>query len=219
MFGGVRVQRRSVTFQRYSAGQGHCGFALRGGLGKGVYNIANPQKNSLPGLLTNEQITCAEVRALIGNEKKELGIMKRAEAQAIADEKNVDLVLIAPQGNPPVVHIIDYGKLRFEQSKKEKEMRKLQKQAVLKEVRLSLNIDDNDLKTKLGHAREFLENGDKVKVTVRFKGREITHGFLGENLMKRVAELCADLGTPDKTPKLEGRNLTMIILPIKGKKQ
>jgi len=133
----------------------------------------------------------------------------------MADAKNLDLVLIAPQGNPPVCRVMDYGKFRFEQSKREKEQRKSQKHIELKEVRMSLNIDTADLNTKVNNALKFLKGGDKVKVTIRFKGREMTHPKLGEKLMERFVEACAEFGTPEKASKFEGRNLNLILAPKK----
>jgi len=155
-----------------------------------------------------------EVRVL-GETGEPLGVMKREKAQKIADEGNLDLVLIAPQGNPPVCRIMDYGKHRFEQSKREKELRKNQKHVELKEVRMSLNIDTNDLNTKVGHAVKFLKSGDKVKVTIRFKGREMTHPKLGEKLMTRFLDACAEFGAAEKPSKFEGRNLHVILAPKK----
>ena len=177
-------------------------------LGRSEHTIGNKD------LLVNEQIQADEIRVL-GEDNEALGIMKRIEAQGIADTKNLDLVLIAPQGNPPVCRIMDYGKFRFEQSKKEKELRKNQKHVELKEVRMSLNIDDNDLKTKVGNAVKFLKHGDKVKVTIRFKGREMTHPKLGEKLMGRFVEACAEYGSSEKPSKFEGRNLHVILAPKK----
>lgn len=139
--------------------------------------------------------------------------MKRTEAQRLADEASMDLVLIAPQGNPPVCRIMDYGKFRFEQSKRDKELKKNQKQVELKEVRMFLNIDTNDLNVKTSNANKFLKNGDKVKVTIRFKGREMTHPKLGEALMKRIKEACAEYGVPEKPSKFEGRNFSMVLAP------
>lgn len=152
---------------------------------------------------------------VIGEDNEALGVMKRSEAQEMADAKNLDLVLIAPQGNPPVCRIMDYGKYRFEQSKREKELRKNQKHVELKEVRTSLNIDDNDLKTKVNNAIKFLKTGDKVKITIRFKGREMTHPKLGEKLMMKFIEACAEFGSAEKPSKFEGRNLHVILAPKK----
>jgi len=153
---------------------------------------------------------------VVGEDNEALGVMKRVEAQEMADTKNLDLVLIAPQGNPPVCRIMDYGKFRFEQSKREKEQRKSQKHVELKEVRMSLNIGDNDFNTKVGSALKFLKSGDKVKVTIRFKGREMTHPKLGEKLMVRFVDACAELGVSEKPSKFEGRNLNIILAPKKN---
>lgn len=146
--------------------------------------------------------------------------MSSKEAQELADKVELDLVLIAPQGNPPVCRIMDYGKHRFEQSKREKDQRKNQQQTQLKEVRLSLNIDIHDLSTKANHAKKFLKAGDKVKVTIRFKGREVTHIDLGRKLMEKFKELCSEYGVGDEKPsKLEGKFFTTILFPKVEKSQ
>lgn len=129
----------------------------------------------------------------------------------MAVEKNLDLVKIAPQATPPVCRIMDYGKFRFEQAKREKEARKNQKIIDTKEVRLSLNIDTHDFETKLNNALKFLSAGDKVKVSIRFRGREMAHAHLGEGQMRKFAEACAEAGTIDKLPKMEGRSMVMFI--------
>lgn len=130
---------------------------------------------------------------------------------SMAVEKNLDLVKIAPQATPPVCRIMDYGKFRFEQAKREKEARKNQKIIDTKEVRLSLNIDTHDFETKLNNALKFLSAGDKVKVSIRFRGREMAHAHLGEGQMRKFAEACAEAGTIDKLPKMEGRSMVMFI--------
>ena len=151
---------------------------------------------------------------LVAEDGEPLGIVSGKEAQELADKENLDLVMIAPQGNPPVCKIMDYGKYRFDQSKREKDQRKNQQQAELKEVRLSLNIDDHDFMTKANHVKKFLKQGSKVKVTVRFKGREVTHFDLGRKLMERFKQECSEFGVSDEKPsKLEGRFYTSIILP------
>lgn len=132
----------------------------------------------------------------------------------IAAEHDLDLVKVAPKANPPVCKIMDYGKYRFELAKKEKEQRKNQRVITVKEVRITPNIDDHDFYTKLGSAKRFLQSGDKVKVTVRFRGREVTHSSLGEALLIRFGEEVKEFGTVEKKPKLEGRNMTMIISPL-----
>jgi translation initiation factor IF-3 len=152
---------------------------------------------------------------VVGEENEAIGIMRLSEALTMADDKNVDLVLIAPQGNPPVCRIMDYGKFKFEQSKRDKELRKNQKQFELKEVRMSLNIDDNDLNTKVGNVVKFLKSGDKVKITIRFRGREMTHPKLGERLMEKIKIACAEFGTAEIPSKFEGRNFFLILSPKK----
>ncbi|MCL2086596.1 MAG: translation initiation factor IF-3 [Oscillospiraceae bacterium] len=167
---------------------------------------------STKDLTLNEQIQANEVRVNDEN-GAQLGIMPLSEARQMADERNLDLVLIAPQGKPPVCRIMDYGKYRFEQAKREKELKKNQKQIELKEIRMSLNIDTNDFNTKVGNAIKFLKNGDKVKVTIRFKGREMTHPKLGEALMRKVIETCAEYAISEKAPKFEGRNFATVLNP------
>lgn len=139
--------------------------------------------------------------------------MDSKTAYGMASEKGLDLVMIAPQAKPPVCKIMNYGKYKFELAKKEKESRKNQKVMNIKEVQLSPSIDTNDFNTKCNHAVRFLKNGDKVKVTVRFRGREVTHSEIGETLLKRFAEQVSEYGSMDRAPKLEGRNMTMFILP------
>jgi translation initiation factor IF-3 len=154
----------------------------------------------------------------VGEKGEQLGIFPLAEAMRIADEKNLDLVKIAPQATPPVCKIMDYGKYRFEQAKREKEARKNQKIVETKEIRLSLNIDTHDFETKLNNALKFLKAGDKLKVSIRFKGRQMAHPELGHELMKRFSEACSEFGAIDKLPKLEGRSMIMFVnskLPVK----
>ena len=139
--------------------------------------------------------------------------MSAAEALDKALSRNLDLVKIAPQATPPVCKIIDYGKYRFEQAKREKEARKNQRVVDIKEIRLSLNIDTHDFETKAGHAVRFLKGGDKVKVSIRFRGREMGHPELGADIMKRFAESLADTANVDKPAKLEGRNMLMFLAP------
>jgi len=158
----------------------------------------------------NEEIRDKEVR-VIDADGSQLGILAVKDAQRTANEKNLDLVMIAPQAVPPVCRIMDYGKFRFEQAKREKEAKKNQKVIDIKEVRLSLNIDTHDFNTKLNHALKFLADGDKVKVSIRFRGREMAHPELGEVIMKRFADACANTGTVEKLPKMEGRSMTMFI--------
>ncbi len=158
----------------------------------------------------NEEIRDKEVR-LIGAEGEQVGIVATSEAMRQAIEKNLDLVKIAPQAQPPVCRIMDYGKYRFEQAKKEKEARKNQKTVEVKEIRMSLNIDTNDFNTKVNHTIRFLKGGDKVKVSVRFRGREMTHTNLGNALLERFKEACSEYGVVEKPPKMEGRSLSMVV--------
>ena len=148
---------------------------------------------------------------LIGEGGEQLGIVSTRNAMEMAIEKNLDLVKIAPQAAPPVCRIMDYGKYRFEQAKRDKEARKNQKVTEIKEIRLSLNIDTHDFETKVGHAKRFLTGGDKVKVSIRFRGRELAHANLGNDIMKRFAEACAEFGNVEKVPKLEGRSMIMFL--------
>lgn len=143
--------------------------------------------------------------------------MSSAKALDIAASKNLDLVKIAPQAKPPVCKIMDYGKYRFEMAKKEKEQRKNQKVVSIKEIRLTPNIDDHDFFTKVNNAVKFLKSGDKVKVSVRFRGREVTHASLGEAILVRFGEAVESVGTVDKKPKLEGRSMAMFISPAGDK--
>jgi translation initiation factor IF-3 len=163
-------------------------------------------------MLINEQIRDKEVR-LVDTDGSQLGILPVKEAQKIAYDKNLDLVKIAPQAKPPVCKIMDYGKYRFEMTKKDKEAKKNQKVVNIKEVRLSPSIDEHDFITKLNHAKKFLSAGDKVKASVRFRGREMRHTDLGENVLKRFAEAVAEVGNVEKIPKLDGRHMIMFISP------
>ena len=164
----------------------------------------------------NEEIRDKEVR-VIGADGAQLGIMSSAAALEIAEGKDLDLVKIAPGSNPPVCKIMDYGKYRFEQAKREKEARKNQRVVEIKEIRLTPNIDIGDLNTKVKNACRFLQDGNKVKVSVRFRGREVTHASLGQDLLHRFAELCSECSTVEKQPKLEGRQMLMFLAPAKDK--
>ena len=164
----------------------------------------------------NEEIRDKEVR-LIGADGAQLGIMSSADAQRLAYEKDLDLVKIAPNATPPVCEIMDYGKFRFEQMKKEKEAKKNQRVVEVKEVRMSPNIDTNDFNVKLKNAQKFLKEGNRVKVTVRFRGREMAHTSIGEVLLKQFGESCAEIATVEKNPKLEGRLMTMFLSPKAAK--
>ena len=166
----------------------------------------------------NEEIRDKELR-LIGNGGDQLGIMSAEEALRIADEQGLDLVKISPQANPPVCKLMDYGKYKFEQTKREKEARKNQHIVEIKEVRMSPSIDVNDFNVKLRNAQKFLAEGNRVKVTVRFRGREVTHSSIGLELLKRFAEQCSEFGTIEKQPKLEGRSMIMFLNAAPNKNQ
>lgn len=155
-----------------------------------------------------------EVR-LIDDENQQIGVVSIDVAMEMAAEKKLDLVKISPQAVPPVCKIMDYGKHKYEMAKKEKEARKKQKVIDIKEVRLSLNIETHDLETKANNAKKFLENGDKVKVALKFKGRELGHTALGEEVINRFAETLADYGVMEKRPMLEGRNMIVFFSPKK----
>lgn len=161
-------------------------------------------------LMINEQIKDKEVR-LIGEDGEQLGIMPAREAMKIAREAELDLVKIAPTAKPPVCKIIDYGKYRYELARKEKEAKKKQKVIEIKEVRLSPNIDTNDLNTKTSAARRFLEKGDKVKVTLRFRGREMAHMSKSRYILDDFAEALSDIAVIDKPSKVEGRSMVMFL--------
>ena len=160
----------------------------------------------------NEEIKDKEIR-LIGEDGAQLGIMSSSEAFEIAVEKELDLVKIAPTSNPPVCKIMDYGKHRFEQAKREKEARRNQHIVEVKEIRMSPSIGVNDFNVKLKNGQKFLKEGDRLKVTVRFRGREMAHTDIGENLLKKFSEECTEYGTVDKNPKLEGRHMSMFLTP------
>ena len=160
--------------------------------------------------MINEQIRDKEVR-LIGADGEQLGIVSSKEAQRLADEAGLDLVKIAPTAKPPVCKIIDYGKYRYEQARKEKEAKKKQKTVELKEIRLSPNIDTNDLNTKINSAKKFIEKGNKVKVTLRFRGREMAHMNQSKYILDDFAESLADVAIVEKAPKVEGRSIGMVL--------
>ncbi|MBS5129000.1 MAG: translation initiation factor IF-3 [Lachnospiraceae bacterium] len=160
--------------------------------------------------MINEQIRDKEVR-LIGENGDQLGIMSAREAMKLAQEAELDLVKIAPTAKPPVCKIIDYGKYRYEQARKEKEAKKKQKTVEVKEVRLSPNIEGNDLNTKVNNARKFLEKGNKVKVTLRFRGREMAHMQTSKHILDDFAELLKDVASIEKPAKLEGRSMSMVL--------
>ena len=160
----------------------------------------------------NEEINDKEVR-LIGSEGEQLGIMSPAEALKIADEQGLDLVKISPQAVPPVCKLMNYGKFRFEQSKREKEARKNQHVVEIKEIRMSPGIDVGDFNTKLKNAQKFIADGNRVKVSVRFRGREMAHTDIGKAQLLKFAEQCGEVAVLDKEPKLEGRHMSIFLSP------
>ncbi|WP_010532430.1 translation initiation factor IF-3 [Lentibacillus jeotgali] len=164
----------------------------------------------------NEKIRAREVR-LIDSNGDQLGVKSRNEALDIAQKRDLDLVLVAPNAKPPVCRIMNYGKYRYEQQKKEKEARKKQKVINVKEVRFTPGIGEHDFNTKLKNARKFLSKGDKVKASVRFRGRAITHKDLGREVLDRLAEETNDVATIESKAKMEGRNMFMMLAPIKEK--
>ena len=176
----------------------------------GVFNISAKE------LLINEEIKAKEVR-VIGVEGDAIGVMSPEAALKIAYEQGYDLVLMAPQAQPPVCRIMDYGKYRFERDKKEKEAKKKQQVIELKEIQLSCRIDTHDFETKARHAVRFLTSGNKVRVVMRFKGREMSHIAIGQEIMQKFQDTCSEVGSVDKAPVLDGRILSMVISPLKLK--
>ena len=162
-------------------------------------------------LMINEQIRDREIR-LIGEDGEQLGIMSARDAMKLAREANLDLVKIAPTAKPPVCKIIDYGKYRYEQARREKEARKKQKTIEVKEIRLSPNIDTNDLNTKVNQARKFVSGGNKVKVAVRVRGRELAHTAVGKTILEDFAQKLSDIAVIDKPAKLEGKSMVMFLV-------
>ena len=163
-------------------------------------------------MMVNEGIRAREVR-LIDQNGEQLGIKTKFEALDIAARVNLDVVLVAPNAKPPVARIMDYGKFRFEQQKKDKEARKNQKIISLKEVRLSPTIDEHDFNTKLRNAHKFLQKGDKVKASIRFKGRAITHKEIGQRVLDRFSAECTEYATVEQAPKMDGRSMFLILAP------
>ncbi len=162
----------------------------------------------------NEAIRDREVR-LVGEDGEQLGLMSARDAYKLAVEKKLDLVKIAPQARPPVCKIMDFGKFRYEQQKREKETRKKQKQATLKEIRLSLNIEKHDLDTKAKKAIKFLEDGDKLKISLRFRGRQLGNTSMGFGVIDKFVEVVGEAGVLDKKPKMEGRSMVAFMSPTK----
>ena len=166
--------------------------------------------------LLNEEITAKEVR-LIGADGETLGIMSSAKALEIAYDSGLDLVMMSAQATPPVCKVMDYGKFRFEREKREKEAKKKQQTIELKEIQLSCRIDTHDFETKVKHAMRFLADGNKVRVVMRFKGREMSHMNIGREVLDKFEAACAEAGTVEKKPVLDGRFMSMVISPVKAK--
>lgn len=165
---------------------------------------------TISDLFINEQIRDKEIR-LIGDNGEQLGIMSPREAQKMADEAGLDLVKIAPTAKPPVCKIVDYGKYKYELTRKEKEAKKKQRTIEVKEIRMSPNIDSNDLNTKVNAARKFITKGDKVKVTLRFRGREMAHMNTSKHILDDFAQMLSDVAVIEKQPKVEGRSMSMFL--------
>lgn len=177
----------------------------------GVLNISKQQEQQI-----NEEIRDKEVR-VISADGEQLGIMSAEEALKIAEQRNLDLVKIAPMAKPPVCKVMDYGKFRFEKAKKEKEAKKNQKIIETKEIRLSLNIDTHDFETKINHAKKFIAAGNKLKVSIRFRGREMAHPEIGLNIMEKAAEALEEVAIIEKAAKLEGKQMLMFMAPKSSK--
>ncbi|MFB9859754.1 translation initiation factor IF-3 [Salinicoccus siamensis] len=167
--------------------------------------------------LINDKIRAREVR-LIGQDGSQLGVKPTREAQEMAERVELDLVLVAPNAKPPVARIMDYGKFKYEQQIKEKEARKKQKVINVKEIRLSPTIEDHDFNTKLKQAKKFLAKEDKVKVSIRFRGRAITHKDIGRKVLQRFADELSEVATIEQRPKMEGRSMFLVVAPITDKK-
>ncbi|GKX66091.1 translation initiation factor IF-3 [Inconstantimicrobium mannanitabidum] len=171
--------------------------------------------NISKNFLLNEEIREKELR-IVGHDGEQLGLMSSSEALKMAEEKDMDLVMISPSAKPPVCKIMDYGKFIYEQAKKDREAKKKQKVVDLKEVRVSPKIEEHDIMIKATNARRFLQEGDKVKITVRFRGREADYSHVGNKILQNFAEKLADVSTIEKPAKLEGRNMIMILTPKKA---
>lgn len=175
-----------------------------------LFCLSIEEGTTISELMINEQIRDKEVR-VIGEDGEQLGIMSSRDALKLAEEAELDLVKIAPTAKPPVCKIVDYGKFRYEQARKEKDAKKKQKTIEIKEIRLSPNIDTNDLNTKVNAARKFLSKGDRVKVTLRFRGREMAHMANSKHILDDFAESLSDICVIEKAPKVEGRSMTMFL--------
>lgn len=185
----------------------HVNIDRSGTAGEVLSNIAETTR-------INDRIRAESVR-LIGPAGEQVGIVSLREATEYADRLNLDLVEVAPMANPPVCKVMDYGKYRYEQEQKAKEARKRQTTISIKEIKLRPKIDDHDFATKKGHVERFLKKGDKVKLTIMFRGRELVHPHLGERLLRRMAEELQELGDVESQPNLDGRNMVMMLAPKK----
>jgi len=174
------------------------------------------KKDIIKRLRVNEMIVAKEVR-LVGEKGEQLGIMPLSQAQEIARKHNLDLVEVAPTAVPPVCRLLDYGKYKYQQAKKEQEIRKTQKVTLLREIRLRPKIGDHDFEAKARSARKLLADGAKVKVTVMFRGREVTHPELGWKLLQRMAETLSDAAYPERQPSMEGKRMDIILAPLTSK--
>lgn len=163
-------------------------------------------------MIVNDGIRARELR-VIGKDGEQIGVVSKSEALRLAEQANLDLVLVAPNAKPPVARVMDYGKFRYEQQKKEREAKKNQKTITVKEVRLSPSIDEHDFNTKLKNARKFLEKGDKVKASIRFRGRAITHKDLGREVLERLAEEVSDIAAIEQKAKMDGRSMFIMLSP------
>ncbi|AQS52742.1 Translation initiation factor IF-3 [Jeotgalibaca dankookensis] len=163
-------------------------------------------------MMVNDGIRARELR-VIGSDGEQIGVKSKAEALELAEAENLDLVLMSPNAKPPVARIMDYGKFRFDKQKREREARKNQKVVNVKEVRLSPSIDENDYQTKLRSARKFLENGDKVKASIRFRGRAITHKGIGQKVLDRLAADLTEVSTIESYPRMDGRSMFLMLAP------
>ncbi len=211
---GLECVYRSIFKSLCSAGQFACVLRM-GSAHPFLLNFRRCFSISKSELPINEEIRDKEVR-VITNEGEQLGIMSAKDALKAAEDRNLDLVKIAPGAQPPVCKIMDYGKYRFDQAKREKEAKKNQKVIELKEVRLSLNIDVHDFNTKVNQAKKFIANGNKLKVSIRFRGREMGHPEIGQANMERFAEAMAEVANVEKAAKMEGRNMLMFMAPKKA---
>lgn len=191
------------------------GFTASGLLCSDPFFLLIQEDKTISEVAINEQIRDKEIR-LIGEHGEQLGIMSAKEAYFKAQDAGLDLIKIAPTAKPPVCKIADYGKYKYEQLRREKEAKKRQKEIEVKELRLSPNIDDNDLNTKANQAKKFLSKGDKLKVSLRFRGREMAHVGSNSQVLDKFIELVADVGVIEKPPKLEGRNMSVTIAPKKN---